>query len=117
MFLLHYFSGYLTIKDFELALSKILSNESKDAFDRLDNEYADHTEFQLGEGRVQPSVEQPEVQWSLSRWSNLRLSDILNPEEGQVNNDPVLNQPAEIADLQTLFPEFYASLPDTHLNG
>ena len=96
----------------ELALFRLLSDESKSTFEKLDNEFADIANVNLGEGRLQPAEDNPEVRWSLSQWSQLRLSQILPTDP---NADIPLNasqQPVEMANLQNMFPAFYASLPD-----
>ena len=100
------------MKDFELALARVLTQDAKETFEKLDNELADNTDLQLGDQRIEPVVNDPEVRWSLSQWSQFGLAQV-NPSSAFQNEPEGLsNQPVEMADLQNLFPAFYASLPD-----
>ena len=109
----------MTVKDFELALVKLLTDDTKKTFAKLDSEYAYEVNGFEGEGRVEPAHQPVDLQWSLSQWRDLRNQEIQGPSthnDGAIF-DPAQNQPEEISTLATLFPNFYASVPDAHLNG
>ena len=101
-----------------MALFNLLSDDSKTTFRKLDSEFAFDMNQPEGEARVEPTDEPNEIRWSISQWRDLRQP--LNNQEPPVeNNDQPQNMeelPEEVSTLQTLFPNFYASIPDNHLN-
>ena len=108
----------MTVKDFELALFRLLSDDSKSTFQKLDSEYAFDMNRQEGEARVEPAEELNELRWSSSQWRDLRQSaggSQSNPDQPAVL-DQEMAVPEEISTLQSLFPDFYASVPEDHLS-
>ena len=107
------------MKDFELALFQLLSPAAKSTFQKLDNESAFDLNKDEGEARVDPAQEPNELRWTLSHWRDLRESngqfqEVIN--NGLLGDDDESAVPEEIATLKTLFPGFYSSVPDNHLN-
>ena len=115
--------GYLTIKDLELALAKLLTDDSKNTFKKLDEDFSGAAVGHEIEGRVESADAQSNLKWSLSKWSQLQqplVNSVLETDQGQVSDlnqsQQQEKQPVEIANLKTLFPSFYANLPDSRLN-
>ena len=109
----------MTVKDFELALFQLLSPAAKSTFQKLDSESAFDLNKDEGQARVDPAEEPNELRWTLSQWRDLResngqIQDVMNNEILMGHNESAV--PEEIATLQTLFPGFYSSIPDNHLN-
>ena len=97
----------------------LLSEDSKKTFQKLDGEFAFDMNCEEGEARVEPSDEPNELCWSSSQWRDIRQSN----EVVQNNHDQAIlvgqeeaSVPEEISTLKTLFPNFYASVPDAHPN-
>ena len=86
---------------------------------KLDNEAAFDLNLEEGSARVDPPVEPNELRWSLSHWRDLRQPAHHNQsaaeQQPQLADDPGA-VPAEIATLQSLFPGFYASVPEDQLS-
>ena len=108
----------MTLRDFEQALFRVLTLEAQELFKGLDNEFANSTSGQLDTARLEPAASQTDPKWSLSQWSNLRLTQVFDSQKEAANESFSQDkQPVEIRNLQSCFPGFYASIPDQHLNN
>ena len=106
-----------------MALARLLTDDSKSTFKKLDEDFSGAAVGQEIEGRVESADAQSNLKWSLSKWSQLQqplVNSVLETDQGQVSDlnqsQQQEKQPVEIANLKTLFPSFYANLPDSRLN-
>ena len=95
------------MNDFNEALSSLLPPEIKQSFVNLQNEQANDLHKNTHDIRIDPSNNDNLLGWSLSRWSNLRVSELL-PAEPAVTNISQ-QRPREIEDMEEFFPEFATS--------
>ena len=95
--------------DFKNALLHLLPEEVRKSFSTLDAEQTRVTAQQPNDIRIEPSVEEIGVQWSLSQWRNLRTAPAgQNDLDGTDFNEADL--PGEIQEVRSVFPSFYASM-------
>lgn len=103
-----------------MALFGLLTDDSKATFQKLDSEFAFDMNRQEGEARVEPVEEPNELRWSVSQWRDLRQPNPNYQQPNQENENPldqnITALPEEVSSLQAIFPSFYASVPDNHLN-
>ena len=95
--------------DFKNALYHLFPEPVRTTFNSLDKEQSDAMSKQPNDIRVEPSESQPGVEWSLSQWQNLRLSQLIPHQDGQdfAEAEAV---PSEIREVQSIFPSFYQSM-------
>ena len=95
----------------------MLTPEAQELFKALDNEYTNAMGMDQENARLEPAVSQTDPKWSLSQWSKFNLTQIFpQTAEGTADNDNQKAQPVEITNLEQIFPGFYASIPEKHLN-
>ena len=94
--------------DFKNALYHLFPESIRATFNSLDREQSEAMSRQPNDIRIEPSGEQPGVEWSMSQWQNLRLSQLLPPSNGQDFAEAEV--PTEIREVQTMFPSFYQSM-------
>ena len=96
--------------DFDEALSALLDANLAQSFSTLQREQTSAENKEAHDIHIDPSNDDNRVTWSLSQWSNLRVSQILQPEPTEQNN----MVPAEYQEIRNIFPSFYESFPDAN---
>ena len=95
--------------DFKNALYHLFPETVRTTFNSLDKEQSEAMSKQPNDIRVEPSENEVGVEWSMSQWQNLRLSQLISNQDGQdfAEADAV---PTEIREVQSMFPSFYQSM-------
>ena len=96
--------------DFDEALSALLDANLAQSFTTLQREQTSAENKEAHDIRMDPASDENRVTWSLSQWSNLRVSQILHTEPQGANH----MVPAEYQEIRNIFPSFYESFPDAN---
>ena len=101
--------GYLSLADFDEALSTLLEANLAKSFTTLQQEQTTAMNAAAHDIRMDPAEGENHVTWSLSQWANLRISQLL-PQQGAQEHGQ--NEPEEYQQIRNIFPEFYQSFPN-----
>ena len=97
--------------DFDEALSALLDANLAKSFSTLQQEQTSANNMAAHDIRIDPTEDHNQVSWSLSQWSNLRVSQLVQQPQTGIQEQGI---PAEYQEIRNIFPSFYESFPDAN---